>query len=310
MVDGTAAATQSPGMTNHSSHRDFEQGEILSLSLDETALAIAKALDFAPDYLPGDGETGLPLTRLHVPAGIDTLTALRTLRIALPGQTVALNSLYRIYQRKSGSSEPGQTYDLAPNCTAEQCRPRTLIGWKDQLRACSAGLAIGMIDTGLDIAHPALAAAAGHIVAENFHRPGKASAAHEHGTGVAALLVGDARSGVPGLIPDVTLYAADAFYGEGDQAVTDTVSLLKALDWMRRKGVRIVNMSFAGPADPLIEVGIRQSIDDGMIVIAAAGNEGAGAPPAFPAAYPGVSAVPIRGAAVGGRSVRDQVLDR
>ena len=72
---------------------------------------------------------------------------------------------------------------------------------------------------------------------------------------------------------------------------TDTVSLIAALKWMGDNGVKIVNMSIAGPRDDLVREKIEELSGKGMIFVAAAGNEGPLAEPAYPAAYPEVIAV-------------------
>ncbi len=295
LADAVVKPTNGGGDHNTGSPNTYSHGEVLAVGLDADALAVANALGFGVQYATGDDEGVFRLTRLKVPAGIDTLTALRALKVALPGNKVALNALYRIFQRSGGGAAIDQTVEMPAGsaCAGEQCKPRTVIGWKDKLRRCSEGLSIGMIDTGLDTTHPALArsVSSNRLVTASFRQDQKKAAPAEHGTGVAALLVGDAANGVAGLVPDVTLYAADAFYAVDGLPVTDTVSLLRALDWMRRHKVTLVNMSFAGPDDPLLAAAIHQAIAEGMVVVAAAGNEGAGAPPAFPAAYPGVIAV-------------------
>jgi len=287
-----APPAQNSAPASHGS-QPFGNGEVLVVGMDETALSNVRQLGFQVVYQTGDDNGFFPVTRLTVPDGVDTLTAMRTLKVAMPGQVVALNSLYRIYSRASGSEDGAGTAGGTESCTPDNCRPWSLIGWKDYLRGCSKGLAIGMIDTAVDTTHPALAngAANNQIITEDFLLPGKKPASNTHGTGVASLLIGDGGKGMAGLVPDVTLYAANAFYADGGQSVTDTVSLLKALDWMRRHGVRVVNMSFAGPNDPLLAAAIRQSVREGMIIVAAAGNEGADAPEAYPAAYNGVIAV-------------------
>ena len=296
LADAAVKPATGGGDHNSGAPNSYSHGEVLAVGLDAQALATAKALGFGVQYATGDDEGMFRVTRLKAPAGIDTLTALRALKVALPGNKVALNALYRIFQRSSGGAAAAdQSVELpaGPACAGEQCKPRTVIGWKDKLRRCSEGLSIGMIDTGLDTSHPALArsVSGNRLVTASFRQEQKKAAPSDHGTGVAALLVGDAANGVAGLVPDVTLYAADAFYAVDGQPVTDTVSLLRALDWMRRHKVTLVNMSFAGPDDPLLAAAIHQAIAEGMVVVAAAGNEGAGAPPAFPAAYPGVIAV-------------------
>ena len=56
-------------------------------------------------------------------------------------------------------------------------------------------------------------------------------------------------------------------------------------------GARIINMSFAGPRDPEIEVSLAAANRKGIVLIAAAGNGGSAAAPLFPASDPNVIAV-------------------
>ena len=55
-----------------------------------------------------------------------------------------------------------------------------------------------------------------------------------------------------GVAPKVKLLAVRAFTGEKESAQSTTFNILKGLDWAASKGARIVNMSFAGPADPAL----------------------------------------------------------
>ncbi len=71
----------------------------------------------------------------------------------------------------------------------------------------------------------------------------------------------------------------------------DTASLHRALGWMKDNHVRLVNMSFSGPPDDLVREAIETLSSSGTVLVAAAGNEGPVAEPAFPAAYPQVIAV-------------------
>jgi subtilisin family serine protease len=109
---------------------------------------------------------------------------------------------------------------------------------------------------------------------------------------VLAILAGRPDSGTPGLIPEADFFVASIFFTGGDGGVhTDTASLLKALQWMDRSDVKLVNMSFSGPQDPLLERRIGRLRTEGMVFTAAAGNEGLAAGPSYPAAYPEVVAV-------------------
>jgi subtilisin family serine protease len=112
-----------------------------------------------------------------------------------------------------------------------------------------------------------------------------------HGTGILALLGGRPDSSTPGLIHKATFLVASIFFIDDGEAVTDTVSLLNALNWMSVSDVKLVNMSFSGPQDDLLEARIMKLRSQGVVFAAAAGNEGLAASPSYPAAYPQVIAV-------------------
>ena len=67
--------------------------------------------------------------------------------------------------------------------------------------------------------------------------------------------------------------------------------ILRGLDYAAEHGAQIINMSFAGPKDPLIERGVAATAARGILMVAAAGNAGAKSPPLYPAANPNVIAV-------------------
>jgi subtilisin family serine protease len=85
--------------------------------------------------------------------------------------------------------------------------------------------------------------------------------------------------------------AIRAFSGTANGAQSNSWVILKALDYAARRNARIINMSFAGPKDPLVERGINAEAARGIVMVAAAGNAGAKSPPLYPAANPNVIAV-------------------
>jgi subtilisin family serine protease len=147
-----------------------------------------------------------------------------------------------------------------------------------------------VIDTGINLDHDALKGQAIEVVAlpalhANTSLP-------EHGTAIAALLEGRPGSSTPGLLPEAKLIAVDAFYRDGGTADrTDVMSLVAAIEALAERGVRVINLSLSGPANAVLQNAIEAAQAEGIVVIAAAGNNGAGAEPAYPAAYPGVIAV-------------------
>src|SRR5712675_3393186 len=82
-----------------------------------------------------------------------------------------------------------------------------------------------------------------------------------------------------------------AFAATSGSAESSSYIIIKSLNYAVLHGAQIVNMSFAGPKDPLIERGIIATAERGVLMIAAAGNAGPKSPPLYPAANPKVIAV-------------------
>jgi subtilisin family serine protease len=87
------------------------------------------------------------------------------------------------------------------------------------------------------------------------------------------------------------LLAIRAFGAGSRGAQSTSYVILRGLDYAAEHGAQIINMSFAGPKDPLIERGIAATAARGILMVAAAGNAGAKSPPLYPAANPNVIAV-------------------
>jgi subtilisin family serine protease len=153
------------------------------------------------------------------------------------------------------------------------------------------GVLVAVIDSGIDDGHPALRGA----VAERFNAAETPPDAHAHGTGIAGLIA--ARGSMTGIAPEARILAVRAFDPKGGSAEGTTFAILKGLDWSAERRAGIVNMSFAGPADPALGRALAAAARRGIILIAAAGNAGAKSPPLFPAADRNVIAVTATDAA-------------
>jgi hypothetical protein len=152
-----------------------------------------------------------------------------------------------------------------------------------------ANITIAVIDSGIDVTHPELADA----IAESFDalgaKEGSKEGPHVHGTGIAGAIVSHAR--LMGSAPKARILAIRAFGAAANGAESTSFVILKSLDFAASHGAQIVNMSFAGPKDPLVERGIQAAATKGMVLIAASGNAGPKSPPLYPAANPDVIAV-------------------
>ncbi|BBE74279.1 S8 family serine peptidase [Oharaeibacter diazotrophicus] len=182
-------------------------------------------------------------------------------------------------------------YTEAGDCTGEGCVAPTLVRWSPSATAaCGAPPTIGLVDTGVDTGHPALRGA--RLEASAGRGDATEPSTTDHGTAVAALLVGRPDSPTPGLLPGARLVAVDAFYRDGGTADrTDVATLVGALERVVGAGASVVNLSLSGPPNPMLERAVEAAVARGVVVVAAAGNGGATAPPSYPAAYAGVVAV-------------------
>jgi Subtilase family len=151
--------------------------------------------------------------------------------------------------------------------------------------AHGANVTIAVIDSGIDVRHPELATA----IADNFDALGSKEGPHVHGTGIAGAIVSHAR--LMGCAPEARILAIRAFGAAPNGAESTSYVILKGLDYAAAHRAQIVNMSFAGPKDALIERAIAATVAKGIVMVAAAGNAGPKSPPLYPAANANVIAV-------------------
>ena len=154
--------------------------------------------------------------------------------------------------------------------------------------ATGRGALVAVVDTGIDTLHPDLVAA----VAGSFDATEGAPPADDpHGTAIAGII--SAHGAIQGVAPgakvlDVRVFQADPV---GAGSIASTMILLRGLQWANDQGSRIINLSLAGSRDALAGLAIAALVRKNTVVVAAAGNAGASAPSAYPAAFDDVIAV-------------------
>ncbi|TPI29699.1 peptidase S8 [Mesorhizobium sp. B3-1-6] len=152
----------------------------------------------------------------------------------------------------------------------------------DSKQASGENVRVAVIDTGIDDTNPALAG----VIAEQYDAmPNVPIEKRDHGTSVDGLIAGVGP--LEGMAPGARIYHARAF--EGGKSTMDVI--LSALDWAAEQDARIINMSFVGPKNDLLGTACRNARALGIVLVAAAGNNGPKAPYGYPAAFDGVIAV-------------------
>jgi hypothetical protein len=252
---------------------DFVPNEVVVANLGDDARSDIGRLGFVVLDEQQLAALGLTITRLRVPRPMTAPAARTLLASRFPDVLVDVNALYR----------PQGQLDLPP-----RDYPAKLIGWGRATAGCGQGARIGLLDTAVDTATPGLSTA--HIVQRSFLRAGAKIAAPDHGTAIASILVGQRPGG--GLLPDADLTVAGVFGADSaDVPIADVVALVGGLDWLVGSGAPVINMSFAGDSNRVVALALRRVTTGRAIVVAAVGNGGPTAPPAFPADEPGVIGV-------------------
>lgn len=272
------------------------RNEVVALSPSQAALDRARAAGF------GIGRTrtleGLDVTIvvLQAPEGMSTRRALQRLRRDDPEGTYDFNHVYL----ESGQAEPGPaatvgagvagagpivsiTAGAATGSVAQAPTVAVAMAGQAISSALGSGAKVGLIDSGVQRAHPVFT---GVTVHEHGCAGGTIPSAH--GTAVASLLVGQGDV-FHGAAPGAELFAADVYCGLATGGALDSVA--EAFAWLSREKVPVINISLVGPANVLLEQLVRVVISRGHIVVAAVGNDGPSAPPLYPASYPAVIAV-------------------
>ena len=152
------------------------------------------------------------------------------------------------------------------------------------------GVRIALIDTGVDTRHPDLH---GRIASTKsfVDIQARSSASYRHGTAMAGLIAAVANNhiGIVGIAPLAQLEVFEACWQlqpDSDAAVCNTFTLAKALAAALDSGTPLINMSIAGPSDPLLSALVQAAMKRGVTFVGAAAEPAE----AFPTGIPGVIA--------------------
>lgn len=170
------------------------------------------------------------------------------------------------------------------------------IGNRTNSRNRGSGIAVAVIDTGIDLNHPDLAA---NIVANTscVKRIKTGNDDDGHGTHVAGIIAAvNNQQGVLGVAPETKLVAVKVLNNKGDGSWSNIIC---GIDWITQHAaqynIKVVNLSLGGDGssdnncgstnnDPLHKA-ICRSRDAGLTYVVAAGNEKNSTDKSVPAAY-------------------------
>lgn len=159
---------------------------------------------------------------------------------------------------------------------------------------------VAVVDTGVDRHHPDLAGAIDDYV--NFCTHETDQALNGHGTHVCGIIAGTGHP--PWAMRGVCNARLVVFKGLAE--IHEATGYYRALRAAATRA-KILNLSLGGiDRDPVEELILEAALQDGVLVVAASGNDDDGTYPYYPAALPGVLAV----GAVDSRSARAPFSNR
>jgi len=164
--------------------------------------------------------------------------------------------------------------------------PSALLTWESEYRKLTglddvqgdgAGVILCIVDSGIDMGHPDF---------KNLELAGWLDAIdgatqpyddEGHGTAMAGIVV--AQDGLEGNAPGVSLLVAKAI---GEEGTGDDVQIAEAVDWCVDNQADIISLSLGGDqgfgsgflSSDALEESVEDAIDEGVFVVAAAGNDG------------------------------------
>jgi len=208
-----------------------------------------------------------PLTQAEMPpsSSVDNGSAdgsiLTNPVMATPSEVLTFNDPYR---EKQWALSQIQMQGLWPTATG------------------GAGILVAILDTGIDQDHEDLE---GKVVFEaNLTDSPAPGDVYGHGTHIAGIIAAYSNNGVGivGVAPEcqlINIKVAD------DRGRCDASRIARGIIWAVDKGANVINVSIElGEPSPELEEAVNYAWGQGVVIIAAAGNEGTQSP-VYPAAY-------------------------
>lgn len=257
------------------------------------------------------------------------VTARRILATAVPGLPLKVVTTSRSADgpriATATASSPGAALDLiraglgrSSTIGVDMAQPVTITASDDPYRSrqhaltrfdaeklwqksTGAGVVVAVVDTGVRADHPDLG---GRVLpGRDLVDPGTAATDQNgHGTHVAGIIAARAgnRRGIAGLAPSARILPVRVLDRRG---AGDTAAVARGIVWAVDRGADVINLSLGSARpDTATREAVAYAVSRGVVVVAAAGNDGCnvllGSPASYPASYPdviGVAAVDRRG---------------
>lgn len=216
---------------------------------------------------------GVTVHRYRLSPGVEVRTVIEQLEANAAVVNAQPNYLYVLQQSDSVSKLPQFGNDK--------------VGLSDaHARTQGSNTRIAIIDTAVDGTHAEFSNAR----LSSFDVSDGGGNVDPHGTSIAGILAANTR--LTGVAPAAEIVSIAAFSKDASgNTVGNTWTILEATNVAHTQRVDILNLSFAGPADPLLQRAMEGAKMRNVLPVAAAGNAGPDAATLYPAGYDTVMAV-------------------
>jgi subtilisin family serine protease len=154
------------------------------------------------------------------------------------------------------------------------------------------GITVAVVDTGVMAAHPDLSGQVlngAHFLHSDSGEPvppgiGGTEDGSGHGTHVAGTVAAKSNNGtgVSGAAPGAQILPVKVLCADGNGFTSDVAD---GIVWAVDNGAKVINLSLGGGPTPAEQAAVEYARDNGVVVVAAGGNDGNGGPASYPAAY-------------------------
>lgn len=263
---------------------------------------------FVPDEIVGtvggttptsiDDEVAAAFNLVLIERAVLALTGDRLVRYRIPdGRDVQDVVAALVIDARVAAPQPNYVYVRQGGLASSVSKDLQYAPAKIELAAAhevarGAGVLVGVLDTGVDARHPDLA----DVIADEIEVIDPTTRVSKtdfdpHGTAIAGIIA--AHGVAKGIAPRARILSVRTFWTGvgGGRAISTTALVCMGIDQAIARGATILNLSFAGARDPLMHRLAGAAVARNVLLVAAAGNNGPDAQPAYPASYPEVIAV-------------------
>jgi len=194
----------------------------------------------------------------------------------------------------AGMNLPGPVSVTDPKYPQQWALAKAEVPQAWNLGADGRGVTIAVVDTGVDLAHPDLAAnlVPGYDAIGDSTDPAAIQDDNGHGTHVAGIAAASLNGiGIVGVAYGAKIMPIKAMDSQGEGADAD---LAAGIEWAADHGAKIINLSLGSDQQSgILQAAIQYAVGKGCLIVAAAGNHEPGGSGAlvYPANDPGVLAV-------------------